>query len=111
MGVPSKQELEQALSEAVRLREQGEDPHHLAKTLLNHNYRIEQLEKVLHAAEVYLHSGHGGHEHSVLLRAIETAKQASTDSDQHNELDYGCNANGNTNLIRRLIFRLSQLTD
>lgn len=89
MGVPTEQELEQALTEAARLREQGEDTHHLAKALLNHHYRIEQLEKVLHAAEVYLHSGHGGREHGLLLRAIETAKQTSTDSDLHNELDYG----------------------
>lgn len=89
MGVPTEQELKQALGEAARLREQGEDPHYLAKTLLNHHYRIEKLEKVLHAAEVYLHSGHGGHEHSLLLRAIETAKQASTDADQHDALDYG----------------------
>jgi len=89
MGVPTEQELEQALSEAARLREHGEDHHHLAKVLLNHNYRIKQLEKVLHAAEVYLHSGHGGHEHGLLLRAIETAKQTSTDSDSHDKLEYG----------------------
>ena len=44
MGVPTKEELEQALSEAARMREHGEDPHHLAKVVLNHNYRIEQLE-------------------------------------------------------------------
>ena len=89
MGVPTKEELEQALGEAARMREQGEDPHYLGKALLNHHYRIEQLEKVLHAAEVYLHSGHGGHEHSLLLRAIEAAKQASTDADLHDKLDYG----------------------
>ena len=89
MGVPTEQELEQALSEAIRLREHDEDTHHLAKALLNHHYRIGLLEKVLHATEVYLHSGHGGQEHSLLLRAIETAKQTSTDSDPHNELDYG----------------------
>ena len=89
MGVPTEQELEQALGEAARMREQGEDPHHIAKALLNHHYRIEKLEKVLHAAEVYLHSGHGGQEHSQLIRAIEAAKKASTDTDQHDVLDYG----------------------
>lgn len=89
MGVPSKEELEQALGEAARLREQGEDPHYLAKALLNQHHQLEKLKKVLHAAEVYLHSGHGGREHGLLLRAIETAKQASTDSDQHDVLDYG----------------------
>ena len=89
MGVPTEQELALALSEAARLREQGEDPSFIAKSLLNHHYRIEQLEKVLRAAEVYLHSGHGGREHSLLLRAIETAKKSSTDADQHDVLDYG----------------------
>lgn len=89
MGVPTQQELEQALEEAARMREHGEDPQHIAKALLNHNYRIRQLEKVLHAAEVYLHSGHGGHEHSQLLRAIETAKRSGTDTDLHDPLDYG----------------------
>lgn len=89
MGVPTEKELESALTEAARMREHGEDELHLAKALLNHHHRIQQLEKVLHATEVYLRSGHGGHEHSVLMRAIETAKKASTDEDQHKELDYG----------------------
>ena len=71
MGVPSKEELDTALKEAIRMREQGDDPHHLAKAFLNHNYRIEVLEKVLHAAELYMHSGQGGQEHSQLVRAID----------------------------------------
>lgn len=89
MGVPTEQEIEIALGEAARLREQGEDVHHLGKVLLNHHYRIEQLEKAVHAAEVYLHSGLGGKEHSLLLHAIETAKRTSTDADLHKPLDYG----------------------
>lgn len=89
MGVPSKEELDSALKEAARMREQGEDPHHLAKTLLNHNYRIETLEKVLHAAELFMHSGQAGHEHSQLVRAIEAAKKASSDSSDSDVLDYG----------------------
>jgi hypothetical protein len=89
MGVPTKEELETALNEAARMREQGEDPCHLGKVLLNHNYRIEMLEKVLQAAELYLHSGQGSHEHSQLLRAIEAAKNAGSDSNNHDVLDYG----------------------
>ncbi len=89
MGVPTERELEQALSEAARLREQGEDSHPIAKTLLNHHYPIGLLKKVLYAVELYLHSGHGGHEQSILLPAIETAKQARTDSEEHDELYYG----------------------
>ena len=77
MGVPSKEELDAALSEAARMREQGEDPQHIAKALLNHNYRIDTLEKVLHAADLYLHSGQASQEHSKLVRAIDVAKKAS----------------------------------
>jgi len=89
MGVPSKEELDTALNEAAHMREQGKDPHHLAKVLLNHNYRIDTLEKVLQAAELYLHSGQASHEHSQLVRAIETAKYASANSADKDPLDYG----------------------
>ena len=89
MGVPSKEELETALNEAARMREQGEDPHYLAKVLLNHNYRIEMLEKVVYAAELYLHSGHGGHEHSQLMNAIKAAKQTDSDTSDGKSLDFG----------------------
>jgi hypothetical protein len=89
MGVPTKEELEAALAEAARMREAGEDPHHVAKALLNHNHRIDILEKVLHAAELYLHTGHGAHEHTQLMRAIEKAKHASTNSSDRDQLDYG----------------------
>lgn len=89
MGVPSKEELDTALQEAARMREQGEDPCYLAKTLLNHNYRIETLEKVLYAAELYLHSGHASHEHSQLVRAIEVAKKAGLNSSDGDTLEYG----------------------
>jgi DNA repair protein RadC len=89
MGVPTKEELDIALNEAARMREQGDDPCHLGKVLLNHNYRIELLEKVLQAAELYLHSGQGSHEHSQLLRAIEVAKKSASDAESHDVLDYG----------------------
>lgn len=71
MGKPSEIELKSALDEASRMREQGEDPHFVAKTLLNTYYRNKYLEKVLHAAEHYLHSGQAVHEHSQLVKAID----------------------------------------
>lgn len=89
MGVPTAEELKTALQEAVRMREQDDDPRFLAKVLLNHNYQLEKLNKVLLAAELYMHSGHAGHEHAELIRAIEAAKKAKSDSDDLNELDYG----------------------
>lgn len=89
MGVPTKDELQEALEEAARMREHDEDPHHLAKTLLNHHYQLQKLEKVIHAAELYMHSGHAGTEHAALIRAIEAAKKAKSDSNDHGELDFG----------------------
>ena len=89
MGVPTQEELEHALEEAGRMREQGDDPHHLSKSLLNQHYQVEKLEKVLRAAELYMHSGHAGTEHAALIRAIEGAKKARSDSGDHEQLDYG----------------------
>jgi len=88
MGVPTQDELKEALEEAARMREQDEDPQHLAKALLNHHYQLQKLEKVLHAAELYMHSGQAGTEHAALMRAIEAAKKARSNSDDHEELDF-----------------------
>jgi hypothetical protein len=89
MGVPTTEELQAALKEAARMREAGEDDHHLAKVLLNHNYRIRVLEKVLFAAELFIRSGQAGHEHTELVRAIEAAKKSMSDSTDHDELEHG----------------------
>ena len=78
MGKPTESELKSALEEAARMREQGEDPHFIAKALLNLNYRMKYLENVLHAAELYNHSGQSAIEHQRLLAAIK----AYHDSDE-----------------------------
>lgn len=70
MGKPTEEELKQALEEVSRMREQGDDPHFVAKSLLNIYYRFKLLEKVLQATERYLHSGQAVHEHTLLVRAI-----------------------------------------
>jgi len=87
MGKPTVQELKQALEEAAKMREQDQDPHFLAKSLLNLHYRIGFLEKVMFAAELYLR-GEGGQEHAELKRAIEKAKKedAHTAGDDANSL-------------------------
>jgi hypothetical protein len=77
MGAPTKQELEQAIAEATRMHDRGDDPHHIAKALLNLDQRVHRLEKVLSAAKHYLHSGLGEHEHSDLVLAIEAAEKAA----------------------------------
>jgi hypothetical protein len=77
MGIPGKAELEQALAEAARMREHGEDPHHVAKALLSHNYRLQLLQAVLDATRHYLHSGLAPTEHTALIRAIAAAEKAA----------------------------------
>jgi hypothetical protein len=74
MGKPTKEELADALKEAQRMREQGEDPHHIAKALLNINYQSSFLGEVLRAAENYLQSGMAEREHTLLVKAIEKAR-------------------------------------
>jgi hypothetical protein len=76
MGMPTEAELREALAEAARMREQGEERHHLAKVLLNLEYRNRQLERVLEAAELFLLSGMAVQEHERLERAIEAARAA-----------------------------------
>jgi hypothetical protein len=86
MGKPTEQELEQALAEAIRMRESRDDPHSIAKTLLNLNYRHALLMRVLQAAEVYLKFGQEEQEHRNLLQVIEDAKQAEAGEGSGNAL-------------------------
>ena len=74
MGMPTEEELKLALAEAARMREQGDDPHHVAKALLNMNYRLHHLEQVMHAAELYFHSGMAVQEQQRLTVAIDKAR-------------------------------------
>lgn len=71
MGKPTTEELHTALAEAGRMREQGADPNFLAKSLLNHNYRLKMLEQLYEQVGHYLHSGENQHEHSKLTLLME----------------------------------------
>lgn len=76
MAMPTEEELAMALAEAGRMREKGEDPHFIAKSLLNLNYQNVQLMHVLKAVELFLHSGMAVAEHQKLRKAIENARRA-----------------------------------
>lgn len=76
MGMPTDAEMKMALAEAARMREQGDDPRHLAKALLNLNYQVKSLEKVLEAAELFYRSGQSVREHQRLKVAIAEARAA-----------------------------------
>ena len=83
MGKPTKEELEEALAEAGRMREQGEDPHHVAKCLLNHDYRLKQYEQLYELVGHYIRSGQGDVEHGKLMRMLEKIRS----DEQHPGLD------------------------
>lgn len=76
MGMPTEEELKQALAEAARMREQGNDPQHVAKALLNMNYRLHQFEAVANAAELFFRSGMAVQEQQKLKVAMEKARVA-----------------------------------
>ena len=77
MGKPTESELEIALAKAAEMRESGQDGQFVAKSLLNLNYRMGFYDELLEKAKLYLHSGEGAHEHSMLLKAIEKVEEAS----------------------------------
>ncbi|NIP72877.1 MAG: hypothetical protein GWO16_07520 [Gammaproteobacteria bacterium] len=89
MGKPTPEQMEKALSEAARMREQGEDLHFVAKALLNLNYRYGYLERVLAAARRFLRSGMASSEHAALLHAIDKALEAETRTAGEDREDFG----------------------
>ena len=76
MPRPTEQELAEALKHAGKMRETGSDPHHIAKALLNLNYRMKFMEQLLEDTKHYLR-GNGGVEHAKLLHTIEEVERVS----------------------------------
>ncbi|MDH5471374.1 MAG: hypothetical protein OEY87_00535 [Gammaproteobacteria bacterium] len=89
MSKPSDSELKTALTKAINMKEQGEDEFFLAKTLINHHYRIRYLEDLLVIADRYMNHGMAEHERMGLLRAIEKAKQAEQRTAGNEHDDFG----------------------
>lgn len=89
MSKPTDQELATALELAKRMREQGKDPHFIAKSLLSHHYRLGYLEDVLQIVERYLRSGMAEDEHQRLLKAVEKARQAEARTAKQNSDELG----------------------
>ncbi len=76
MAMPTEEELKIALAEAGRMREQGEDPYFIAKSLLNTNYQNEQLKEVLKMADKFMRTGMNVIDHQKLKKAIDKARNA-----------------------------------
>lgn len=79
MGKPSTHELREALDRAIAMRESGQDPHYVAKTLLNLHYRLLKAEKAVAAARHYLHSGQDPDDRRELLLAVQDSDLAGLD--------------------------------
>lgn len=75
MGKPTESELAQALIAAGEMRERGNDPDFVAKSLLSLNYRFDVWQKVVAATKHYLHSGQNATEHSRLIQALREAER------------------------------------
>jgi hypothetical protein len=86
MGKPTAEELQQALDTAIRMRESGNDPDFVAKSLLNLNYRLMHLEHVMTAAQHFLHAGQSVTEHRRLLGAIQAAEKATRDHETADDI-------------------------
>lgn len=75
MGKPTEEQLNQALKKAAEMREHGEDPDFIAKSLLNLNYRFGVWQKVVEATKRYLHAGQASTEHARLVSALREAER------------------------------------
>ena len=89
MSKPTENELTMALQTAVEMKEHGDDDHFMAKALLNHHYRLDYLEAVLKAADLYMNHGMAEHEAMVLRRAIENAKDLDLHTAGESSLRFG----------------------
>ncbi len=78
MSKPTEEELQAALKMAAQMRDKNIDPFFIAKTLLNHNYRIKYLEEILQAADRYINRGMSEQEKTHLIRTINKIKDAES---------------------------------
>jgi hypothetical protein len=85
MGKPTEEELNHALAKAAEMREHGEDPDFIAKSLLNLNYRFGVWQKVVEALKRYLHSGQASTEHARLVTALREAERREAENAHEHE--------------------------
>ena len=69
-------DISHALRKAKQIAEQGGDVDDLSRLLLSLRNRNQLLEQVGQAAQHYIRSGHGEHEHSVLVKRLAALRQA-----------------------------------
>lgn len=89
MSKPTDIELKTSLVAAAAMKEQDQDPFFLAKSLLNHNYRLKYYEELLIAADRYMNHGQAEHERMALLHCIDKVKNAESKTANQDIEDFG----------------------
>ena len=89
MSKPTNIELKTALVAAATMKEHDKDPFFIAKTLLNHNFRLKYYEDLLIAADRYMNHGQAEHERMKLLKCIEKIKDEETRISKRNSDSFG----------------------
>ncbi len=74
MSKPTETELKTALIAAETMKEHDKDPFFLAKSLLNHNYRLNYFKDLLKAADLYMNHGQAEYHRLQLLHQIEKVR-------------------------------------
>lgn len=74
MSKPTKEQLDQALAAAERLRDLNQDDEHLGCSLLYLESRNQVLERLFDAAKHYLNSGEEQHAHARLMKAVDAVR-------------------------------------
>ncbi len=89
MGKPTEIELQQAIAAAIAMRESGHDHDHVAKALLNLNYRMQKMERLMEATKRYLHAGQSATDHRTLLHTLSEAEKANAETETEDDPGFG----------------------
>ncbi len=76
MGMLSESEMKEALAAAARMRETGQDPHRVARALLNLHYQNAHYHHLLEAVEHFMNSGMATLELQRLRVTLDKTKDA-----------------------------------
>jgi len=82
-------ELAIAVAQAELLREQDKDPQQIARTILNLNFLVKQLESVQKATERYFHSGSSERERTILESAIKKYRSVDRNRSDRDITSFG----------------------
>ena len=89
MSKPTEIELKTSLIAAATMKEHDKDPFFIAKTLLNHNYRLRYYEDLLKAADRYINHGQAEQARMELIKCIEKVRAAESHTANDREESFG----------------------